>query len=721
MDELLRQASTCRGSNIPVEVVEPPMAVKLFPLLSPAGLIGALWFPDDGRGNAADTTMSLARGARMRGVTIAEGVAVQEVLFNEDSVTGVRTDTGVIETEVVVNCTGMWARQFAATSGVRLPLQALHHYYLITDTIPDLPADMPTIKSGDDCSYVKDETGKLMVGFFEPGSSPWQPDGVPEDAEFVTLPENWDHIGPFYEKMIDRIPILSTIGIRLFFCGPESFTPDGAYHLGPVPGVRNYYTACGFNSVGFLSGPGAGSVLADWIVDGRAPIDIPEADPRRIMPHNVNPRYVIDRTVETLDRAYAIHWPYEQRETARGIRRSPLHAQVGRAGAVFGEVAGWERPDWYAVGAGVDKRNAPPSFKKQPWETAVKEEHIAVRERVGLFDLSSFGKILVSGSDALHLLERVSTNMIDVRPGRVVYTQWLNEAGGIEADVTVTRLSATSFLVLTAAASVVRDMSWLQLHTASQEHVTIVDWSAALAMMTVMGPMSRELLSRLTSVDLGNSSFEFGQSRDIDFGYTFVRATRISYVGELGWELLIPSDQAAYVYESLLDAGQAFGLRHVGYRALDSLRLEKGFRSYPHDMGPLDTPLEAGLGFTISWSKVNGFIGRNALARLRDDGPPCRRLLSLVLEDISANPLHEEPIYLNDVLVGRLTSAGFGYSVGRPVALGWVDSSPVLGFSHPERSWFEGRSYEVEVASERFPARAMLASPYDPKSDRMRI
>lgn len=719
--ELRHQASACRGSAIDVELVDAGRVAELFPLLDTSELVGALHFPNDGRGNASDSAMSLARGARLGGATVVEQLPVEEVVVRGGRAVGVRTREGEIEAEYVVNCTGMWGREVAAGSGIRLPLQALHHYYVVTEEVPGLPPDMPTLKSGDDYSYVKDDAGKLMVGFFEPGSEPWASGGIPADAEFTTLGENWDHLAPFYEQMVRRIPLLEDIGVRLFFCGPESFTPDGIYHLGEVPGVRNYFAACGFNSIGFLSGPGAGQVLADWIVDGRPPLDLLEADPRRVASHQTNRRYLEARVTETLDLAYEVHWPFQERTSARGLRLSPLHAQVAARGAVFGEVAGWERANWYAVGAGSGREHEPLTFGRPPWFEAVGEEHEAVRENAGVFDVSSFGKLRVVGRDAAALLQRVCANDVGVDAGRVVYTQWLNEFGGMEADVTVTRVSETEYLVLTAAATLVRDRDWLLRHTLTDEHVSVLDVSAALAMLTVMGPESRRLLQPLTDADLSNDAFPFATAKEIDLGYGFVWATRLTYVGELGWELLVSAEMAPHLHGVLSDAGDASGLRHAGYFALNTLRLEKAYRSYGHDLGPLDNPLEAGLGFAVAWDKPGGFLGRDALHAARESGSPTRRLVQFLLDDPAAVPLHEEPVYRAGVLVGRLGSAGFGYTLGRPVALGYVDSRPVVGpGAAVDRAWFEAEPYEIEIACERYGARGSLTPLYDPKSERIR-
>lgn len=712
-EELRRQASACRGNGIRVELLTPDAARQLFPLLYIDDLVGALYFPDDGRGNATDTTMALARGASQLGVKIFEGTKATGVVRTGNRVVAVETEQGSIETEYVVNATGMWGREFGAKTGIKIPLQALAHYYIVTEAIPGLPPGLPTIKSAPDYSYVKNEGAGLMIGFFEPGSYPWASRGIREDAEFTHLPEDWDHLGPFYENMIKRLPCLADAGIRLHFCGPESFTPDGLYHLGEAPGLRNYYVAAGFNSIGFLSGPGAGSVLADWIIDGRSPIDIPETDPRRVAPHETNRRYLEKRVTETLDVAYEIHWPFQQRTSPRGLRRSPLYEQTRAAGAVFGELLGWERANWYAP-PGAEKADVY-TFGRPNWFEHSAAEHRAVREAVGLFETSSFGKLLVQGRDAEKVLQRVSANNVGVEPGRIVYTQWLNEWGGIEADVTVTRVSEREFLVLSGPATVSRDHDWLERHIGPEESATITDVSMAWAMLSVMGPQVRRMLQPLTDHDLSNGAFPFATSREIDLGYGYVRATRITYVGELGWELLIPADFAVHIYDTLVEAGAEFGLRHAGYYALNSLRLEKAYKSWGHDIARRDTPLDAGLGFAIAWDKPGGFIGREALAEQRAHGP-ARRLVQFALEDPDAFAYHDEPIYRDGVLVGQLCSAAYGHTLGRTVGLGYV-AAPAPGTGPP---WYTAGTYEIEIATQRIPASASLRPMYDPASERPR-
>ena len=709
-EELKRQASVSRPDHIAIDVLDVERTLELYPLLSGDGLVGSLFYPEDGRGNATDTTMSLARGARQRGAQLYEHTPVTGIRHDGRRVTGVETTSGSIEAEYVINCAGMWGREIGALAGVQVPLQALAHYYVITGAIPGLARGLPTIKSSDDWMYVKNEGDGLMVGFFEPGSHPWQSMGIPEDAAFVQLPDDWDHLGCFYENAMKRIPALATAGIRLFFGGPESFTPDGVYHFGEAPGLRNFYIAAGFNSTGFLTGPGIGSVMADWLVDGRPSIDLPEADPGRVMSHETNRRFLEQRVTETLDVAYDMHWPFLQRRSARPLRRSPLYERTAANGAVFGELFGWERPNWYAPD-GV-AREYVYSYSRQNWFEHAAAEHRAVRESVGVFDISSYGKISVQGRDALPLLQRICVADIDVATGRIVYTQWLNEWGGIEADVTVTRLTETEFLVLSAPATTPRDLAWLRRHIDDDEFVTVTDVSGTMAMVAVMGPDSRRLLQPLTDCDLSNEAFPFGASKEIDLGWGFVRATRITYVGELGWELLIPYDIAAHIYDTVIAAGG----RPVGYHALNSLRLEKGYRSWGHDISSGDSPLEAGLTFTVAWDKPGGFLGHDALSAERERGCQ-RRLVQFALHDPAPLLLHGEPVMRGGICVGQLTSAMYGHTIGSSVGMGYVRAPA------PDcpRQWFEEGPYSIEVAGIAVAARASLRPLYDPTAERTRM
>ncbi|MBI4940550.1 MAG: FAD-dependent oxidoreductase [Actinobacteria bacterium] len=713
MIELTRVADAVSVDGIEARRLTPDEVHELHPYVAPDGLVGGTWWPLDGKATASDTTLAMAKHVKERGGRVFENVRVERVLVRDGAVCGVSTDLGDIEAEYVVNATGMWGNFFGREHGLTLPLQAMEHYYVVTEPIDGLPAGLPTIKTSDDCSYVKADAGALLVGFFEPGGRPWEPHGIPDTAEFASLPGEWDHVMPWFERMVERMPVLADAGIRLWFCGPESFTPDGQCHLGLVPGLRNYFAAVGMNSVGFLSGPGAGKYIGDWIVDGRPAFDLTEADPRRSWPFQTTRRYLGERVAETLDRSYsAIHYPFEQRESARGLRRSPLHEQVKAAGAVFGEVAGWERANWYAR-ADVPREYVH-TYGKPQWFDCWETEHRAAREAVALFDLSSFGKIRVAGPGSGEFLQRVCTNNIGrADNGRIVYTQSLNDRGGIELDVTVLRTDPDRYLVLTAASTVRRDIDWLERCLEPGESVVIDDVSNSMAMLPVMGPRSKELLARLTDADLSLQAFPFGTSKEIDLGQVIVRASRISYVGEVGWELLVPTDMAAYVYEQLTAAGQDLGLEHAGYHALNSLRLEKGFRSWGHDIGPDDSPLEAGLAHAIAWATE--FIGKEALLRQKETGLR-RRHIHLKLVDPQHLAHHDEPVLRDGNIVGKITSGAFGFTVGSTVAIASVGS----GDQAATDDWILSGQYEVVVQGIRVAAVASLDAFYDPAFSRPR-
>jgi 4-methylaminobutanoate oxidase (formaldehyde-forming) len=712
--EIKRGISMGRACGFDVETIGATEAKRMWPLMDESGIVGAAYLPADGVANPSDATLAIAKAFRGRGGQVFEHTAVTEVTTKEGRVTGVRTEAGDIGCEVVVNCAGMWARELGARNGVRIPLHAAEHFYLVTEPVPDLAPNLPVLRCPDDTAYIREDAGKIMVGFFEPGAKPWGMDGIPDDFAFGQLPEDWDHLAPFIELAARRLPLLQDIGIRLFFNGPESFTPDDRYILGEAPGLHGYFVAAGFNSVGFQSGPGAGRAVADWIIDGHPSMDLSEVDITRFMPFQVNRRYLRERTTEVLGLLYDMHWPFRQVETARGVRRTPLHDRVAAAGACFGEMAGWERANWYAP-AGAEPRYEY-SYGRQNWFEWSAEEHRAVREAIGVFDQSSFGKLLVVGRDAETVLGRICANDVAVEPGRIVYTQWLNERGGIEADVTVTRLDEIRFLVVSAAADEVRDRTWVEAHIPDGAHCFATDVTAGWAVLNVQGPRSRELLSRVSPADFGNAAFPFGTSREIELGYAIVRASRVTYVGELGWELYVPSDMAGHVYDELIGASAGLGLRHSGYHALNSLRVEKAYRHWGHDITIEDTPLEAGLGFAVAWDKAGGFIGRDALLRRRDEGI-ARRLVVFTLDDPEPLLYHNEPIWRDGVLVGKTTSGWYGHTLGRAVGLGYADAG-APGAATPE--WLLGGRYELEIANERVPATPSLRPLYDPRGERIR-
>ncbi|MEI7744842.1 MAG: FAD-dependent oxidoreductase [Chloroflexota bacterium] len=713
--EIKRNMAMAKTAGFEVHEISPAEAKQKWSLMDESGIVGAVFLPADGVANPADATIAVARAFRDRGGQIFEHTKVEEVLTKDGRVVGVRTDQGDIACDIVVNCAGMWARELGRKNGIDIPLHAAEHFYLITEPVPGLQPDLPVLRCPDDTAYIREDTGKIMVGFFEPGAKPWGMNGIPEDSEFIRLPEDWDHLGPFIEMAARRLPLLNEVGIKLFFNGPESFTPDDRYILGPAPQLDGYWVAAGFNSVGFQSGPGAGRAMADWIVDGHAPMDLSEVDIRRFMPFQVNRRYLRERTTEVLGLLYDMHWPFRQVETARGVRKSPLHDRVAAAGAAFGEVAGWERANWYAPAG--QKAEYEYSFKRQNWFPWSADEHRAVRETVGVFDQSSFAKLLVQGPDAEAVLNRVCANNVAVAPGRLVYTQWLNERGGIEADVTVTRLDADRFMVVSAAADQVRDHAWLKAHIPADARVYLTDVTAGMAVLNVQGPRSRELLSRISPDDFSNAGFPFGSSREVEMGLGLVRASRVTYVGELGWELYIPTDMAAHVYDELIGASDGLGLRHAGYHALNSLRVEKAYRHMGHDITEEDSPLEAGLGFCVSWDKPGGFIGRDALARRRDEGSN-RRLVAFTVDNPEALVYHNELIWRDGELVGYVTSGWYGHTLGHAVGLGYV-TAPSAAECTPD--WIMGGRYELEIERERFAATPFLRPPYDPTGARIKI
>ncbi len=711
MEELARNASMAKVFGLEVQVIDRERIAALYPLANLDDVVGGIHIPSDGYANAVDITQALAKGARSRGARIFQDVAATAVRRDGRRVTGVETPYGAIDAEIVVLCGGMWTRDFAASAGVTVPLQACEHYYVLFKDVPGLKPDLPVLRDYDHCSYFKYDAGRLLVGAFEPRARPWAPDGVPEDFRFGEIAGDFAHFEPVLLDAMRRIPALASAGIQKFFCGPESFTPDVRYHLGAAPELDGCFVAAGLNSIGLQSAGGVGKVVAEWIRDGHPPMDLWEVDIRRNLPFQGNRRYLRDRVGESLGLLYATHWPFRQFETARGARKSAVHDRLAAAGACFGEAFGWERANWFAPAGETPRYRY--SYGRQNWFEHSAREHRAVREDVGMFDQSSFAKFRLEGADAVRVLNRVCANEVDVAAGRIVYTQWLNERGGIEADLTVTRLGRDAFLIVTGAETETRDFDWLARHIGSA-HCVLTNVTSAMGVLSLMGPKSRELLACLTPEDLSNEAFAFATSRTIELGYALVRASRITYVGELGWELYVPSEFLQGVYDEIVAAGARFGLVHAGYHALNSLRIEKGYRHWGHDITDEDNPCEAGLGFAVKFDKAGGFIGREALEAQRHR-PPRRRLVQFKLE--SAEPLlyRNEPIWRGDTLVGCIRSGMYGHTLGAAVGLGYVDS-PDGG--PPARAGAD--HYEIEIAGRRHAASASLRPIYDPDNARIR-
>lgn len=711
LEELKRAASSARTFGLEVRVLGPDDIGRLYPALDGADIVGGVHLPKDGQTNPVDTTRALAAGARKYGARIVEGVAVREVVVERGRVVAVETDAGRVATLAVVNAAGMWARALAERSGVALPLLACEHFYAVTEEVPGLPRDLPVLRDLDGRLYVKEEAGKILFGCFEATAKPWGLSGIPEDFCFDELPPDLDHFMPAVERALRRLPALRGVGIRTFFNGPESFTPDNRYHLGEAPEVTGYYVIAGFNSTGIQSGAGAGKLLAELILRGAPGMDIGDVDIRRAMPEQAALPYLAARVSESLGWLYDMHWPFRQPETMRGLRRSALHDALAARGACHGEVALWERPNWFAP------PGEPPVYRyswgRQNWFVHAAREHRAVREAAGLFDLSSFVKLRVAGPDAHAVLQRVSTADIGGPVGTARYTLWLNDRGGIETDLTVLRRGTEDFLVITAAAHRVRDTAWLRRAVPAGARIEIADETEAHAVIGLAGPASRGILAALTEAALDSATFPFGACREIVVGGIAVLAARLSYTGELGWELYVPPAQAVLLLEQLLEAGAPHGLRPAGFHALDSLRIEKGFRHAGADMGPLDTPFEAGLGMLCRFAKPGGFIGREALLARRGERPQ-RRLVHLLLRDSGPLLYRDEPILLEGRILGRVSSGAYGHTLGVAMALGWID------WTEEAEVAIGGEGWEVEVACEPVPAATSLRPFYDPEGLRLR-
>ncbi len=711
-EELKRNASMAKVFGLAVDVISTREVQDRYPLINTDDVIGGTWVASDGQVNPIDVTQALARGARTGGAQIFEDIKVIRITHDGGRVTGVETQSGNIKADQVVLCAGMWSRELAKDVGVPVPLHACEHYYLVTEPIEGLASDLPVFRDYDACAYYKEDAGKILLGAFEPVAKPWGGDGIPESFSFDELPGDFDHFQPVLEKAMKRMPLLETAGIQTFFCGPESFTPDDRYHLGESAEIDNLFVASGFNSIGIQSAGGVGKVLSEWMRDGRPPADLWEVDVRRNIPFQNNKRYLHDRVTEGLGLLYAMHWPFRQFATSRDVRRSPFHDRHIANNACFGEVAGWERPNWYAPKG--EKPEYEYSWFRQNWFDYAGDEHRAIRENVGILDQTSFAKYRVQGKDSTRLLGQLCANDIDVEPGRLIYTQWLNEHGGIESDLTVGRLGQDDYQIITSATSQTRDFHWIRRHIKDM-NVTLSDVTSAYAVLGVMGPNARDLMDKVSDADLSNESFPFGHFQEIEIGYAMVRALRVTYVGELGWELHIPTEYALHVYDTLMSAGESLDASPVGMHAMNSLRIEKAYRHWGHDITDEDTPLEAGLGFAVAFDKSGGFIGRDALLRQKESGTK-KRLVQFLLDDPEPLLYHNEPIWRDDEIVGYITSGMYGYTLGGAVGLGYVNHEDGVN-----PAFVKSGRYEIEVAGVRIPATASLRPMYDPKSSRIRV
>lgn len=709
--ERRRMAVAARNFGVNVQEISAAEVKQMWPLADTSDIIAGFYVPEDGRANPVDATMALAKGARMGGVDIYEETEVVGINKKNGHVTGVVTDKGEIEAEIVVNCAGLWGRELGKLAGVNIPLQAAEHYYLLTEPIEGVHSDLPIIEDFGRYSYFREEVGGLLVGFFEPVAAPWGVNGIPKDFAFGEIKPDWDRMMPYIEIAMERVPVVKETGIHKFFCGPESFTPDGGPMIGEAPELKNYFVAAGLNSLGILQGGGIGKIVAQWIVDGIAPVEVTDIDIARALPFQGNQKYLTDRTVETLGLQYMLIYPNFENKTARNIRKTAIHDNLAKAGAHFVEGMGWEIPDWYAPAGEEPKVEY--SWGRQNWFGYLAAEHKACREDVILMDVTSMSKFLVQGRDAEKVLNNICANDVAVPVGKVVYTQWLNERGTMEADLTVTRLAEDKYFIVSAGDFYTHDLYWLNKNIPEDAHAVVTDVTSGYTLINIQGPKSRDLLSQITSVDLSNEAFPYMSAKEIDFAYARPLALRVTYEGELGWELHVPTEFSEHVYEVLVDAGADFGLRHAGFQALNTLRIEKAYREYAHDMDNTHTPLEAGLGHFVKFDKPGGFIGRDALIRHKEKGELKQRLVQFLLKDPEPLLYGTEVIYRDEKIVGYLQTGGYGFTLGGAVGIGFVEHKGGVSVD-----FIKSGVYEIDIAGERYPAKVSLRPMYDPKNER---
>ncbi|MCR6474677.1 FAD-dependent oxidoreductase [Variovorax sp. ZS18.2.2] len=704
MTLLKRTIATARSFGIEAEFITPTDALELWPLMRIDDLVGAVWLPGDGKANPTDLTQSLAKGARNRGAKVFEGVQITGTIIENGRIVGVETSQGTVRCESFLNCAGQWARELGKMSGVNIPLHSAEHFYLVTKEIEGVHRDLPVLRDPDGYIYYKEEVGGLVMGGFEPVAKPWGMDGIPPKFEFQLLPDDMDQFQILLDEAVHRTPALETTEIKLFLNGPESFTPDGNFILGEAPEVRGYFVAAGFNSAGIANAGGAGKLIAEWIVGGTAPADLLDVDIRRFAPFNSNKRWLKERTVEALGLHYAMRWPRHELESGRPLRRSPLYDRLKAKGAAFGSKLGWERASWFALPD--QKAEARYGFGRPDWLDACNAEQMAVRQGVVVFDQTSFGKLMVQGRDAEPLLQRLCANDVAIRPGSMVYTALLNERGGFESDLTVMRLEADCFLIITGSAQPYRDIGHIKRHLQPNEHVTVTDVTSGYCTLTVTGPKAQQLLSRVTPQDLRKEAFPQSAVIEIDVGHARALAAKVSYVGGPGWELYIPTEMAVHVYDTLFEAGADLGLRDGGYYTIDALRIEAGRRAFGLELGPDENPFEAGLEFAVQLDKPVAFIGQAALAKIAPERL-AKRLLMFTLNDEQAFAWGGEPILRNGKAVGELTSTAWSAVLGRMVVMGYVRSAEPLTRDEAMQG-----SYEIDIAGHRFAATAQSRPPY---------
>lgn len=714
--EFRRLATTARSFGMEMHLISPSEAKEMWPLMDASDLVGASWLPTDGQASPSDITQSLAKGARMHGARIFEDVHVTGFGMKDGRIATVRTTLGDIACEKVVNCAGQWARQVGAMAGVNVPLQPVRHQYIVTERLDGLAADTPTIRDPDRRTYFKEEVGGLVMGGYEPNPQIWEtglPDGdVPDEWQFRLFDDDFDHFEQHMAQAITRVPALEQAGVKQMINGPESFTPDGNFILGSAPECPNMFVGAGFNAFGIAAGGGAGWVLAQWIIDGEAPLDLWTVDIRRFSGLHRDRQWVAERTLEAYGKHYTVAYPHEEYESGRPRIVSPLYERLKKHGAVFGSKLGWERPNWFAP-EGTTPRDIH-SMGRQNWFDAVGEEHRHVREKVGIFDQSSFAKYELSGKDAQRALDWICANDVSKPAGRLTYTQLLNSRGGIEADLTVATLADDRFYIVTGTGFRAHDFSWIAEHIGEGLDARLCDVTEAFGTLSLMGPDARDVLGAVTDADVSNAAFPFGHVREITVAGHKVRALRVTYVGELGWELHVPIAAAGDVFDALMHAGAASGIRPVGYRALETLRLEKGYRAWGSDVTPNDTPFEAGLGRAVKLGKNIDFLGRQALEKVAGE-PLKKRFAGFTAEDPAVVLLGRETILRNGEPVGYLTSGGYGHTIGKNIGYGYVRNAGGV-----TDDFLGSGDYELIVAMERTPARIHLGPVYDPGNEKVK-
>lgn len=711
LEEYRRVSAFNRFCGIDVHEISPSQIKELFPLAKTEDLKAGFYVKEDGRVDPIGAAMAMAKGARMQGAKIIEGVTVTGILKKNGAVSGVRTTSGDIQAEYVVNCAGMWARQFGELAGVNIPNQAAEHYYLITDDIKDMPS-MPVLEDPSSYGYYREEMGGLMIGLFEPVCAPWNIKKIPDDFSFGEIEPDWDRMGPFLEKAMARVPITEKLGIRKFFCGPESFTPDLRPIVGEAPELKNYFVAAGLNSIGILTGGGLGRVVANWIMTGDPGVDVTGFNIDRLHTYQRNPEYRKTRTVESLGMVYKTHYPTKSFETARGAKRSPFHDRLAAAGAYFKDVSGWEGADWYAP-KGVEPKVDQLSFGKMNWFPYWEAEHKACREGVILMDMSFMSKFLVQGKEAGAALDYISANKVNGECGQITYTQWLNKFGKLEADLTVTKLEEDKFFVVVTDTMHRHAETWMKRHM-EDKHAFVTDMTSAYGQLNIQGPKSRELMQALTSVDMSNDAFPFRHAKEIDIGFARVMCIRITYLGELGYELYIPAEQAVHVYDRIVEVGQKFGLKHAGLKALASLRMEKGYRDYGHDIDNTDNAFETGLGFAVDLKK-DDFLGKAEALKQKAAAPYHRRLAQVLVKDPEAMLWHAEVVRRDGKMVGYVRAGSYGHTLGGAVGLFMIEAGEPVN-----ADYLATGKWTIEIAGKEYAAEVSLKPFYDPENKKIK-